>query len=277
MLSLFEVASLELWLEPLYAGMDAPGRLGQNPQRNGNPGAALYFIVFIIIGSFLVLNLFVGVVVDNFNRLTEESSDKLRAAAAHEDHQREVDGPAADDDDAAPSSPPPAEDDAAAEAALEAVRKASLEAKLAAQPPLVTVQQQNFIDSVKLVLRFSPTPMPRRPNRYWGCGFRVRMKAYDVLMRGFGDTADGSVFESGIIVLILANIIVMCAAEWVFPANYEYVEVGSKYMAEDLRDTPRNRGLDVANTVFTGLFLLEVILKYIGWGWQQYWADSWNR
>jgi len=45
--------------------------------------AALYFIVFIIIGSFLMLNLFVGAVVDNFNRI-KSNMDKKGAIMTEE-------------------------------------------------------------------------------------------------------------------------------------------------------------------------------------------------
>jgi voltage-gated sodium channel type IV alpha len=34
--------------------------------------AHLYFVVFVLFGSFFVLNLFVGVIIDNFNRLKKE-------------------------------------------------------------------------------------------------------------------------------------------------------------------------------------------------------------
>lgn len=34
--------------------------------------AYIYFVAFIILGSFFVLNLFVGVVIDNFNSLKKK-------------------------------------------------------------------------------------------------------------------------------------------------------------------------------------------------------------
>lgn len=82
LLSLFEVASLELWLDIMYFAMDAPDDLGEQPRQNQNGAAALYFVVFIIIGSFLMLNLFVGAVVDNFSKVKEEAG---RSAAMTEE------------------------------------------------------------------------------------------------------------------------------------------------------------------------------------------------
>jgi Ion transport protein len=71
LLSLFEIATLELWLDYMYHGVDATGRDLQ-PLRDNSPGAALYFIAFIIVGSFFVLNLFVGVAIDKFNNMQAE-------------------------------------------------------------------------------------------------------------------------------------------------------------------------------------------------------------
>ncbi|KAL0197288.1 hypothetical protein M9458_005828, partial [Cirrhinus mrigala] len=38
------------------------------PERNHNPWMLLYFISFLLIVSFFVLNMFVGVVVENFHK-----------------------------------------------------------------------------------------------------------------------------------------------------------------------------------------------------------------
>lgn len=37
--------------------------------------AAIFIILFIVIGSFFILNLFIGVIIDNFNRLTQQYED----------------------------------------------------------------------------------------------------------------------------------------------------------------------------------------------------------
>jgi hypothetical protein len=42
-------------------------KLNQQPQRDQNQIMLLYFVFFIIFGSFFTLNLFVGVILDNFN------------------------------------------------------------------------------------------------------------------------------------------------------------------------------------------------------------------
>ena len=42
------------------------------PIEDNNMVAYVYFVAFIILGSFFVLNLFVGVVIDNFNTLKKK-------------------------------------------------------------------------------------------------------------------------------------------------------------------------------------------------------------
>lgn len=74
MLSLFEVASLELWLDAMYSAMDSPIKIHEAPERNRAPFYALYFVVFVVIGAFLILNLFVGAVVDTFTTVKNEQN-----------------------------------------------------------------------------------------------------------------------------------------------------------------------------------------------------------
>lgn len=72
MLTLFEVSTLEGWLDVMYSAMDyVPGdpvKGGHQPVLNANPGAAFFFIIFIVVCSFFVTNLFVGVIVDSINQ-----------------------------------------------------------------------------------------------------------------------------------------------------------------------------------------------------------------
>lgn len=84
LLTLFEVASLELWLDVMYSAMDVTG-LGEQPEHNNSAWFALYFIAFVIIGSFLVMNLFVGAVVDNFSQAKAETGHSLVMTQEQED------------------------------------------------------------------------------------------------------------------------------------------------------------------------------------------------
>ncbi|XP_004634697.1 voltage-dependent T-type calcium channel subunit alpha-1I [Octodon degus] len=67
LMSLFVLASKDGWVNIMYNGLDAVA-VDQQPVTNHNPWMLLYFISFLLIVSFFVLNMFVGVVVENFHK-----------------------------------------------------------------------------------------------------------------------------------------------------------------------------------------------------------------
>ncbi|XP_036862815.2 voltage-dependent T-type calcium channel subunit alpha-1I isoform X3 [Manis javanica] len=67
LMSLFVLASKDGWVNIMYNGLDAVA-VDQQPVPNHNPWMLLYFISFLLIVSFFVLNMFVGVVVENFHK-----------------------------------------------------------------------------------------------------------------------------------------------------------------------------------------------------------------
>ncbi|KAM9559286.1 LOW QUALITY PROTEIN: voltage-dependent T-type calcium channel subunit alpha-1G-like [Salvelinus alpinus] len=79
LMSLFVLASKDGWVDIMYDGLDAVG-VDQQPQLNHNPWMLLYFISFLLIVSFFVLNMFVGVVVENFHkcRRSQEAEEAKR-------------------------------------------------------------------------------------------------------------------------------------------------------------------------------------------------------
>ncbi|XP_055774853.1 voltage-dependent T-type calcium channel subunit alpha-1G-like [Salvelinus fontinalis] len=79
LMSLFVLASKDGWVDIMYDGLDAVG-VNQQPQLNHNPWMLLYFISFLLIVSFFVLNMFVGVVVENFHkcRRSQEAEEAKR-------------------------------------------------------------------------------------------------------------------------------------------------------------------------------------------------------
>jgi len=74
-LALFEMATLEGWLAVMYSGVDAREE-GLHPIRDFDQAYAIFFVVFIIVGSFFVMNLFVGVTIDKFNEMKEKQEGK---------------------------------------------------------------------------------------------------------------------------------------------------------------------------------------------------------
>ncbi|XP_042327835.1 sodium channel protein type 5 subunit alpha-like [Sceloporus undulatus] len=66
-LALLQVATFKGWMEIMYAAVDSREREEQ-PVWEYNLYMYLYFVIFIIFGSFFTLNLFIGVIIDNFNQ-----------------------------------------------------------------------------------------------------------------------------------------------------------------------------------------------------------------
>jgi len=67
--TLFYLSTGDGWVGIMYTGIDARD-VDKNPQRDANKWMALYFVAFVIIGNFFLLNMFVGVIVDNFQRMS---------------------------------------------------------------------------------------------------------------------------------------------------------------------------------------------------------------
>mmetsp|Transcript_36006 Transcript_36006/g.86996 ORF Transcript_36006/g.86996 Transcript_36006/m.86996 type:complete len:1485 (+) Transcript_36006:2-4456(+) len=80
MLSMFVLASQDNWQSAMYAAMDTTGR-DSGPYVDANTAVALYFIAFMIVGSFFVIQLFVGVFIDTFQTVTSESKALSRQAS----------------------------------------------------------------------------------------------------------------------------------------------------------------------------------------------------
>lgn len=67
MLTLFEVSTLEMWPDYMYLAIDSRGP-GLAPKRDSRPAAAIFFMVFIFCTTFFIMNLFVGVVIEQFTK-----------------------------------------------------------------------------------------------------------------------------------------------------------------------------------------------------------------
>jgi hypothetical protein len=76
MLTLFEISTTEGWVDVMYAGCDATG-FHKEPIRDAQEIWSLFFVAFIFIGSFFILNLCVGVIVDNFNSIKKDGDEVL--------------------------------------------------------------------------------------------------------------------------------------------------------------------------------------------------------
>lgn len=88
LMSLFVLSSKDGWVNIMYDGLDAVG-VDQQPVPNHNPWMLLYFISFLLIVSFFVLNMFVGVVVENFHKCRQHQEAE-EARRREEKRQRRL-------------------------------------------------------------------------------------------------------------------------------------------------------------------------------------------
>ena len=70
-LLLFEMATLDGWTRVMYAGIDATG-VDTAPVRDYAPARSFYFVLWIFVGSFVLLDLFIGSVVITYNEIQQE-------------------------------------------------------------------------------------------------------------------------------------------------------------------------------------------------------------
>ncbi|XP_073539227.1 sodium channel protein type 4 subunit alpha isoform X1 [Phyllobates terribilis] len=74
-LSLLQVATFKGWMDIMYAAVDSR-KIEDQPVYEINLYMYLYFVIFIIFGAFFTLNLFIGVIIDNFNQQKKKFGGK---------------------------------------------------------------------------------------------------------------------------------------------------------------------------------------------------------
>jgi len=71
MLTLFEIASREWWNSIMYNAIDSVDEF-TGPIRDNKPYIGLYFVSFMIVGGFFMMNLFVGYVIYSFGNVKSQ-------------------------------------------------------------------------------------------------------------------------------------------------------------------------------------------------------------
>ena len=69
--TLFILSTKDGWVDEMYKGIDAVG-VDMQPQKNHNEYMALFFIIYLLVVGFFVVNMFVGVIIDNYHKCHEE-------------------------------------------------------------------------------------------------------------------------------------------------------------------------------------------------------------
>ena len=71
MMTLFQMSTLSDWLNVMYDGMSITG-IESDFILKSKPYTCVFFVVFVIVGAFFTINLFVGVVISTYNREKEK-------------------------------------------------------------------------------------------------------------------------------------------------------------------------------------------------------------
>ena len=73
--TLFIVSTKDGWVDVMYNGIDAVG-VDMQPQENHNEYMAFFFIIYLLVVGFFVVNMFVGVIIDNFHKCREAQMEE---------------------------------------------------------------------------------------------------------------------------------------------------------------------------------------------------------
>uniref|UniRef100_A0A672QNA3 Ion transport domain-containing protein n=1 Tax=Sinocyclocheilus grahami TaxID=75366 RepID=A0A672QNA3_SINGR len=76
-LALLQVATFKGWMPIMYAAIDSR-KVEEQPEYEVNLYMYIYFVIFIILGAFFTLNLFIGVIIDNFNQQKKKIKEQKK-------------------------------------------------------------------------------------------------------------------------------------------------------------------------------------------------------
>ena len=78
LLTLFRIVTLEDWTDVMYTAMEL------------HPFAWIYFVSFVVVGTFVIINLFIAVVINNLDAAKQERLSSLREPGTREELLREL-------------------------------------------------------------------------------------------------------------------------------------------------------------------------------------------
>jgi len=78
LLSLFRIVTLEDWTDLMYTAMAL------------HPLSWIYFVSFVIIGTFVIINLFIAVVINNLDEAKQEQLEALHIPVTHDQLMKEL-------------------------------------------------------------------------------------------------------------------------------------------------------------------------------------------
>ena len=97
LLTLFQIATMENWVELMHTNMYGCDRFGYNDSMaslcvNPSPSpiaAPVYYIGFIILGTMIILNLFIGVIMKGMEEMEDEMAQK-DGKQTQDEYQKEI-------------------------------------------------------------------------------------------------------------------------------------------------------------------------------------------
>ena len=78
LLTLFRIATLEDWTDVMYAGMEL------------SPYAWLYFVSFVVLGTFVIINLFIAIVINNLDEAKQAKLKELRKPPGRDEIMKQL-------------------------------------------------------------------------------------------------------------------------------------------------------------------------------------------
>jgi hypothetical protein len=151
--------------------------------------------------------------------------------------------------------------------------------------PLQTEEQAQYAETMAIMAQVTPfrVPLPpRHPRRgelwyYFGVvGFRFRLYCYQLVMWDTSGKGLGSTFDAYIATCVFANIVVMGMSAWTRLPDGAAYSAGAEFLVA-IQQTNYQANLNLANNVFTFIFLAEMLLKWSAWGLRHYFLTGWNQ
>ncbi|KAK3700089.1 hypothetical protein QZH41_015046, partial [Actinostola sp. cb2023] len=257
-LAVFQILTGEDWNAVMYDGVLSQGWLDPTKSKSGALGWSLYFVLLVVLGNYVLLNVFLAIAVDNLANAQQLSADEAEEEEKREERKRAIMEQFQDSKfspkDSGRNGNARRDDDLPPEDEFEEVEEGGRNSKI--------ISAKNFLKSLKNPDKIiehrkpgEPVPMintwslflfpPGNPVRKF-CHWLVNLRHFDNV----------------ILIIILISSALLAAEDPVVEDSYQ------------------NQILTYFDYVFTTIFAMEVIVKLIDFGAilhpGSYFRDSWN-